>query len=77
MSTNTKRAALVIVAFLAFTIWAIGRRGGLILSAHGSPMMVGFVAADALHRVLILLAASMAVCVPFYWHQRGERQPRS
>jgi hypothetical protein len=77
MSVHTKRAAFAIAVLLAFTIYAVGRRGGLILSGHASPMMVGFVATDALHSVVILLAASIAVCVFFYRQQRRERRTRS
>lgn len=77
MSVHAKRAAFVIAVLLAFTIYAIGRRGGLVVSGHASPMMVGFVAADALHRLVILAAASAVVCLFFSWQQRMERGTRS
>jgi hypothetical protein len=65
MSTLAKRAPFVLAALLSFTIYAIGRRVGLILSGHASPMVVGFVAADAFHRLLVLVAPSVVVCVFF------------
>jgi hypothetical protein len=74
MSVHATRAAFVIAVLLAFTFYAIGRRGGLILSGHANPMMVGFVAADAAHRLVILAATSAVVCVFFYWQHRRERQ---
>lgn len=67
-----KRAAFVIAVLLAFTIWAIGRRGGLIVSAHASPMMVGFVVADALHRLVVFVAASALACIFFFWQHRRQ-----
>jgi hypothetical protein len=77
MFTYAKRAAFVIVALLAFTIYAIGRRGGMIDPEHVGPMMVGFVAADALHRLAVFLATSAVVCIFSLWRHReqsGERQ---
>jgi hypothetical protein len=77
MPTHAKRAVFVIAVLLAFTMYAIGRRVGLIVSGRASPMVVGFVAVDALHRFAILAAAAAVVCVFFYWQQRRERQTRS
>jgi hypothetical protein len=74
MSIHAKRATFVIAILLAFTIWGIGRRVGIIVSGHANRMTVGFVAADALHRLVILGAASAVACLFFYWqHQQQSR----
>ena len=77
MSIHAKRATFVIAVLLAFTIYAIGRRVGLILLGHASPMVVGFVATDVLGRLVVFLAASAVVCVFFYRQRRGERLARN
>jgi hypothetical protein len=61
LSVRTKRAAFIIAILLAVTIWGVGRRVGLIDSGHSSPMMVGFVAVDAFHRLVVLAATSVSV----------------
>jgi hypothetical protein len=54
-------AALVIAVVLVFTIYAMVKMVRLIDSGHASPMAVGFVATDAVHRLVILVAASAVV----------------
>jgi hypothetical protein len=76
LSTHTKRAAFVFEVLLAFTIYAIVRRFGLIISEHASPMMVGFVATDALHRLVVFVATSAMVFLSFRSQQRRERRTR-
>jgi hypothetical protein len=70
MSTFVKRAAFVIAVLVAFTIWGFEKRLGLILSGHSSPMMIGFVAVDAFHRLVVLTAASVGVGLISYGLRR-------
>jgi len=74
MSVHAKRAMFVIAILLAFTIWGVGRRVGLVVSGDASSMIVGFVAVDALDRFVVLVAASAVVCLFFHWqHQQQTR----
>jgi len=72
MSIHAKRTTFVIAMLVAFTTWGIGRRVGIIVSGHADRMTVGFVAADALHRLVVLVAASTMVCLSFY-RQHGRQ----